>query len=200
MKIEVEILRACRASSKVPNILINSQFFVIMIVLALIPYFYGYLNNADAVVIWYFFISMVLIPITICMYLLSLINFSCKVSGEKSSIYQAIDAIQFKYIKYFDVGFKVNATSGSGYIDNKSISLILSERYDEFLLMISICGLALLAMTLGEGNISTKPHFLISNFPILRSILACLGGYVHIWAFSLYIFGLFLRYNKRGDN
>lgn len=96
-----------------------------------------------------------------------------------------------------NIGYKTRGVFLNGFVANRKMSQVFSERYDSFLLVFSICGTGLLFMGLGNpelNNNSILYHLLQST--VLRSVLSGLGGYMEIWSLSLYIMSLFCTFHN----
>lgn len=178
-------------------IILNLVFCTFILFLASIPWLYGYITEADIYITLSIVGGITSISFFISLYWLYLLDLSLKVNGSKEAVYKNLDLIQFKKMGYMNIGYKTRGVFLNGFVANRKMSQVFSERYDSFLLVFSICGTGLLFMGLGNpelNNNSILYHLLQST--VLRSVLSGLGGYMEIWSLSLYIMSLFCTFHN----
>ena len=127
----------------------------------------------------------------------SLTDYNMSFSGAVSEVYIKIDKIQFQQTKYLDLGFKTKRLFTSGLFVNERASKILAERYDITLLIISLLGEVLVFVSAQDQLNITRGllSVLTKEFALARYFLAALGGYIFLWGFSLFLFGLVSKVN-----
>lgn len=126
-----------------------------------------------------------------------LTKFNSFFSGSVSQVYREIDKIQFGKTKFLDIGFKTNQRFSSGLFANERASKILSDRYDITLVIISFLGEVLVYVSAQDQIPITRGllSILTREFTWARYLLAVLGGYIFLWGFTLFLFGLVSKVN-----
>jgi len=181
-------------------IVLNFIFIMFILFLVSIPLLYGYIPEVGAHIILFITAGVIVISFFISLYWLYLFDLSLKVNGTKEVVYRKLDLIQFRKMSYLNMGYKTRGVFSNGFIADRKISHVLSERYDLFLLVFSVCGTVLLFKGLGNPELSANSiHYNLLRFTAFRSVLSGLGGYMVIWSLSLYTMGLFCTLRNLGE-